>query len=181
MSAHVSTSPSLVPAVPSTSTRSLLSRLTSPLRSRSRNLTEFHIRPDEPHRKYSPGDTVTGAVIFTVVKPVRLTHLTVCLHGFVRVYKNANGANEPLPDPGLTASSNPHKSQYFGNGHASLFQDEQTLCGEGRLDIGVYEFNFELEFPKKGVPTSIDVSYVPLSRQIKVLTNRSLREAQFHI
>jgi hypothetical protein len=85
----------------------------------------------------------------------------VCLHGFVRVYKSANSKDEPLPDPGLTASSNPRKSQYFGNGHASLFQDEQTLCGEGRLDIGVYEFNFELEFPKKGVPTSLDVSYIP--------------------
>lgn len=140
------------------SSRSFFSRLTSPLKTRSRNLTDFYIRPDEPHRKYSPGDLVKGAVILTVVKPIRLTHLTVCLHGFVRVFKNPNAASEPLPDPGLTASSNHKKSQYFGNGHASLFQDEATLCGEGRLDIGVYEFNFELEFPTKGVPTSIDVS-----------------------
>ena len=44
------------------------------------------------------------------------------------------------------------------NGQASLFQDEVTLCGEGRLDIGLYEFEFELEFPSKGLPTSIDVS-----------------------
>lgn len=98
-----------------------------------------------------------GAVVLTVVKPIRLTHLTVCLHGFVRVFKSPNGANDPLPDLGLTASSNPRKSQYFGNGHASLFQDEVTLCGEGRLDIGVYEFNFELEFPRKGLPSSVDV------------------------
>lgn len=75
----------------------------------------------------------------------------------MRVFKNGS-ANDPLPDPGLTASSNPRKSQYFGNGHASLFQDEQTLCGEGRLDTGHYEFKFELEFPTKEVPTSIDVS-----------------------
>ncbi len=156
MCANAASTTSLSPFA--SSSRSFFSRLTSPLKARSRNLTDFYIRPDEPHRKYSPGDLVKGAVILTVVKPIRLTHLTVCLHGFVRVFKNPNSANEPLPDPGLTASSNRKKSQYFGNGHASLFQDESTLCGEGRLDIGVYEFNFELEFPTKGVPTSIDVS-----------------------
>lgn len=138
--------------------RSFLSRFTSPLKSRARNLTDFEIRPLEPHRLYSPGDLVKGAVELTIVKPIRITHLTVCLHGFVRVFKNPNGANDPLPaDAGLTASNNPRKSQYFGNGHASLFQDEQTLCGEGRLEAGVYKFNFELEFPSEGLPTSIDV------------------------
>ncbi|KAH8676681.1 hypothetical protein BGZ60DRAFT_468572 [Tricladium varicosporioides] len=143
------------------SSRSLLSRLTSPLKSRTRNLTDFHIRPDEPHRKYSPGDLVKGAVILTVVKPVRITHLTVCLHGYVRVFKHPNEVNEPWTvDPSLGAGD-PMKSQYFGNGHASLFQDEIALCGEGRLDAGVYEFNFELEFPSKGLPTSIDVSAYP--------------------
>jgi len=98
------------------------------------------------------------------VKPVRITHITVCLHGFVRVFKNPNAAYEPLPiDSVLAASGNPKKSQYFGNGHTSLFQDEQTLCGEGRLEPGIYEFNFELEFPTKGLPSSIDVgSITPL-------------------
>lgn len=61
-------------------------------------------------------------------------------------------------DPELAAAGDPRKTQYFGNGHASLFNDEVTLCGEGRLDAGIYEFNFELEFPRKGLPTSIDVS-----------------------
>lgn len=136
--------------------RSLLSRLTQPLRSRTRNLTDFHIRPLEPHRKYSPGDLVKGSVVLTIVKPVRITHLTVALHGFVRVYKHPNGVGDQF-DPALSTQGNTTKSQYFGNGHASLFQDEQTLCGEGRLDIGVYEFNFELEFPSKGLPSSIDV------------------------
>jgi hypothetical protein len=105
-------------------------------------------------------------VILKVVKPIRLTHLTVCLHGFVRVFKHPNAANETLPiDAGLTASSNPRKSQYFGNGHASLFKDEQILCGEGRLDTGEYHFNFLLEFPSEGLPTSIDVS----SRHLVIL------------
>jgi hypothetical protein len=156
MCAHANPSAASVSPLAS-SGRSLLSRLTSPLRSRTRNLNDFHIRPDEPYKKYSPGDLVRGAVILQVLKPIRITHLTVCLHGYVRVFKNPNAANEPLPDLGLTASNNPRKSQYFGNGHASLFQDEQTLCGEGRLDAGVYEFNFELEFPEEGVPTSVDV------------------------
>lgn len=145
--------------------RSLLSKLTSlsPLKSRNRNLTDFYIRPLEPHRQYSPGDLVKGSVVLTIVKPIRLTHLTVALHGFVRVFKHPNAANDPLPtDSGLTASTHPSKSQYFGNGHASLFQDEVTLCGEGRLEAGVYEFNFELEFPSKGLPTSIDVRILSL-------------------
>jgi len=135
--------------------RSLLQRLTQPLRSRTRNLTDFHIKPHEPHRKYSPGDLVKGSVVLTIVKPVRITHLTVALHGFVRVYKHPNGAGDYFE--AITAQGNSNTSKYFGNGHASLFQDEQTLCGEGRLDVGVYEFNFELEFPTKGLPSSIDV------------------------
>ncbi|RAL63135.1 hypothetical protein DID88_004217 [Monilinia fructigena] len=48
------------------------------------------------------------------------------------------------------ASGNPMKSQYFGNGYCSLFQDEVTLCGEGRLEAGIYRFNYELEFPNQG-------------------------------
>lgn len=138
--------------------QSFLSRLALPLRSRTRNLSDFHIRLKDPYRKYSPGDVVKGAVVVTIVKPVRVTHITACLHGFVRVYKNANNQTEPQPtEANLQGSNNPRRSQYLGNGHASLFQDEVTLCGEGRLEAGVYEFNFELEFPSKGIPTSIDV------------------------
>ncbi|KAL2072542.1 hypothetical protein VTL71DRAFT_11885 [Oculimacula yallundae] len=171
MSANATPTTSSVSPLPSNS-RSFLSRLTAPLKSRTRNLTDFHIRPNEPHRKYSPGDLVRGAVVLTVVKPIRLTHLTVCLHGYVRVFKSPNAANDPLPDPGLTASSNPRKSQYFGNGHASLFQDEVTLCGEGRLDIGVYEFNFELEFPRKGLPSSVDFERGTISYLITATITR---------
>ncbi|PBP19139.1 arrestin domain-containing protein, partial [Diplocarpon rosae] len=121
---------------------------------------------------YSPGDLVKGAVVLTAAKPIRLSHLTVCLHGYVRVFKSPNGVNDPIPDLGLTASSNPRKSQYFGNGHASLFQDEVTLCGEGRLDIGVYEFNFELEFPRKGLPSSVDFERGTISYLITATMTR---------
>ncbi|CAL3962038.1 unnamed protein product [Diplocarpon coronariae] len=174
MCTNVTPSPSVSPPKPPSTAagRSLLSRLTAPLKSRTRNLTDFHIRPNEPHRKYSPGDLVKGAVVLTAVKPIRLTHLTVCLHGYVRIFKSPNGINDPMPDLGLTASSNPRKSQYIGNGHASLFQDEVTLCGEGRLDIGVYEFNFELEFPRKGLPSSVDFERGTISYLITATITR---------
>lgn len=181
MSANASSTASLSPTI--SSRRSLFNRLTSPLRARTRNLTDFHIRPHDPHRQYSPGDLVTGAVVLTVLKPIRITHLTVCLHGFVRVFKHPNGANESLPvDAGLSAGNNPRKTQYFGNGHASLFQDEITLCGEGRLEPGVYEFNFELQFPRKGLPTSIDVGFLCRSITKIYIANvlRSSNEEPFH-
>jgi hypothetical protein len=97
---------------------------------------------------------VKGLVVLTVVKPIRVTHLTVALHGIVRVFKSPNVRD---PESSLTPAINNGKSQSTGNGQVSLFQDEVTLCGEGRLEIGVYEFEFELEFPSKGLPTSIDV------------------------
>ncbi|TQS35253.1 hypothetical protein Golomagni_04332 [Golovinomyces magnicellulatus] len=158
----------------STKSRNILNRLSllAPLRTRSCNLTEFHIRPDEPHRQYSPGDIVKGTVVVTSLKPIRITHLTVCLHGFVRVFKSPNCSNEPFVDPGLTTSHDVRKSQYFGNGHASIFKDEVTLCGEGRLDAGIYEFKFELIFPSKGLPTSIDFERGTISYLITATITR---------
>jgi hypothetical protein len=176
MCADVTPTSSSSPSFASTR-RLLLSRLTLPLRSRTRNLTDFHIRAEDPHRRYSPGDLVKGAVVLTVVKPVRVTHLTICLHGFARVFKRANEAKQPLPADALTAPSNGKKSQNFGNGHASLFQEETTLCGEGRLESGIYEFNFEMEFPSKGLPTSIDArSPVILPPDCELIFSNSLNE-----
>jgi arrestin-related trafficking adapter 9 len=152
------------PPLPSSNGRSLLSRLTAPLRPRSRNLADFHIRPLEPHRQYSPGDVVKGLVVLTVVKPIRITHLTVALHGSVRVYKSPNDGSEVSSyEPALMNGSSGRKSQYLGNGYASLFNDEVTLCGEGRLEIGVYEFEFNLELPQEGLPTSIGVRSLSIS------------------
>lgn len=141
------------------SSRSFFSRFSLPLRSRAtRNLTDFHIRPADPHRKYSAGDHVQGAVVLTILKPVRITHLTVSLHGYVRVYKTANGAaTEPAINPADIAQAGSN-FKYFGNGFASLFEDEQVLSADGRLEPGRYEFNFDLMFPSKGLPSSIDVS-----------------------
>ncbi|PFH59795.1 hypothetical protein XA68_11874 [Ophiocordyceps unilateralis] len=54
----------------SSSRSSLLSRLSRPLalplRSRNRNVVDFHVRCDEPYRKYGSGDPVRGSVVLAV-------------------------------------------------------------------------------------------------------------------
>ena len=161
--------------------RSILSRLTSPLRSRTRNATDFHIRAHEPHRQYSPGDVVKGIVVLTVIKPIRITHLTVALHGFVRVLKNPAAAGEAITSDPVVAITNNKKSQYTGNGHASLFHDEITLCAEGRLEPGIYEFEFNLQFPSRGLPSSIDVSISTAYHKETCSSRHSLKGVLYHI
>ena len=149
--------PKASPSPAESTGRAFLSRLASPLKSSIRFFSEFYIRPFEPHRQYAPGDAVKGLVVLAVVKPFRITHLTVALHGFVHVYKNHNAVTHNLVYQSAPTGSSNH-TRYFGNGRASLFQDEVILCGEGRFDVGVYEFEFDLYLPSKGLPTSIDVS-----------------------
>ncbi|KAH3916262.1 hypothetical protein HBI56_035910 [Parastagonospora nodorum] len=138
--------------------RSFLSRLKSPLSSKSRNYTEFYIQSDDPHRQYAPGDIISGSVILKVTKPLRITHLVVSLHGYAQVFKNPNAPGDAYKNYCTTVGSGKGKraGSYYGNGFVSLFEDEVVLCGEGRLSEGVYHFNFELEFPSKGLPSSID-------------------------
>ncbi|KAL1595705.1 ph-response sensor protein [Paraconiothyrium brasiliense] len=152
------TSSPTVTSSPSVSGRSLLSRLRAPLKSKTRNSTEFHIQPDDPHRQYAPGDIISGSVIVKVIKPLRITHLVISLHGYAQVYKNPNSPGDAYKNYSSTVGSGKGKKtgSYFGNGFVSLFEDEAVLCGEGRLGEGVYHFNFELEFPSKGLPSSID-------------------------
>src|SRR5690606_32944784 len=141
----------------SSSSRSIISRLPLlsrlPLRSVTRNLDDFHIRPDEPHRNYCAGDHVHGSVVFSVSKPVRITHLVVALHGYVRVFKSPSASDDRPFVAGLARDQEPPK------GYASLFQDDQVLSGEGRLDPGRYEFRFDLVFPSRSpvLPSSIEV------------------------
>ena len=147
---------------PSTSTpsRRFLSRLASPFGPKSRHVTDFNVHIDDPHKQYAPGEQLTGCVHLKVVKPIRITHLVVCLHGFVQVYKNpgnppADGYRTNTAHIGTGRGSK--AGEYFGNGFASLFEDEVVLCGDGRLGEGVYQFNFDLEFPDRDLPSSISV------------------------
>ncbi|KAI0817190.1 hypothetical protein GGR55DRAFT_673031 [Xylaria sp. FL0064] len=135
---------------------SFFSRLAAPLRSRSRNLADFHIRLKEPHRQYSAGDHVQGSVVLSVVKPIRVTHLTVTLHGYVRAFKSASAAAQVATVNPAVISHGGRSGRYHGNGHASLFQDEIVLCGEGRLTASRWEFEFDLQFPDLELPSSID-------------------------
>ncbi|KAK7184130.1 hypothetical protein DPSP01_001230 [Paraphaeosphaeria sporulosa] len=152
------TSSPTVTSSPSVSGRSLLSRLRAPLKSKTRNFTEFYIQPDDPHRQYAPGDIISGSVIVKIIKPLRITHLVISLHGYAQVFKNPNSPGDAYKNYSTTVGSGKGKKtgSYFGNGFVSLFEDEAVLCGEGRLGEGVYHFNFELEFPSKGLPSSID-------------------------
>lgn len=157
------------PSSSSTAPSSFFSRFSLPLRSRTRYIADFHIRPAEPHRRYAAGDQVQGAVVLTVVKPVRITHLVVSLHGYMRVYKGPNApANEPIVDPSdaLANSGRASRQKALGNGCVRLFQDEQTLSGDGRLEPGRYEFNFNLLFPTEGLPSSIDVRTTPAAATV---------------
>lgn len=158
--------PSPVPsAAPSSSSRpSLLSRLSLPLRNRNRNVIDFHVRCDEPYRKYNAGDSVRGCVVLVLVKPLRITHLVVSLHGYVRVLRDPTSVAKAQLATGLPQGGSSARPQYHGNGLASLFQDEQVLSSEGRIEPGKYEFNFDLAFPDKELPSSIDVGRGPTAR-----------------
>ena len=140
--------------------RSIFSRMTSPFSVKTKNISDFHIQLDEPHRHYSPGDIVKGSVFLTVNKATAISHIVICLYGFVQVFKNANTPGQGISKDGGFSGPGRGKrgTEYFGNGFASIFEDEIVLCGDGRLDTGVYDFKFELEFPLSGLPSSIDVS-----------------------
>ncbi|KAI1828565.1 hypothetical protein F4861DRAFT_544769 [Xylaria intraflava] len=145
-----------LPVDNSPSKPSFFSRLAAPLRSRSRHLPDFHVRLKEPHRQYSAGDHVQGHVVLSVVKPIRVTHLTVALHGYVRAFKSASAAAQLATVNPAAVSHEDRHGRYLGNGHASLFQDEMVLCGEGRLQASRWEFEFDLQFPDLELPSSID-------------------------
>ena len=151
--------------------QSIISKLTAPFAARKRNLAEYYIRAKEPHRQYSPGDRVEGSVVVTITKPIRITHIVVCLHGFVKVFSSAKSPGQNIShDRGLIGGGSGRRGyEYFGDGFASLFENEVALCGEGRLEAGSFEFQFDLELPSKGIPSSIDVRKNELTSQDKLI------------
>jgi hypothetical protein len=161
---------------------SLFSRFRSHLAQRNRNVSDFCIQPDDPWRTYFPGDTVKGTVVLTVVKPVRITHLVICLHGFVKVFKNTVPAGEAAPEVGFLGPGRGRRgAEYLGNGLATLFEDEVVLCGDGRLKEGIYKFRFEMAFPPYALPSSINVGSSGLRLRRFTNSARSSNEALFPI
>lgn len=144
------------PAVPRS--RSILSYFSSSIGKHARNMFDLTIEPEDPFRVYSPGQTVKGHVLLTVTKGFDITHLVVALHGYAKVYKHQVPPGERLPAPeGLAIGKGTRGFQYHGNGLATLFQNEQILCGSGFLKKHVYKFAFEVPFPEKSLPSTIDV------------------------
>lgn len=162
--------------------RRLIARFTSGLASKPRSIGEFTINLDEPHRQYSNGDVVKGHVKLQVLRPIKITHIVISLAGFAHVYKNPgsgvdNGRNMAtlLAGAGTAAKGTARGfGRYHGNGIATLFEDEMILCGDGRLGERTYQFNFELQFPKRELPSSIDVSLGPQRLSFRVLTDMAL-------
>ena len=155
----------------STPPRRLIDRLTSPFASRSRNVAEFNVRLDEPFKQYSCGETVTGTVDVLVTKAMRITHLTVSLRGYVQVYRNPGAPGEIPKSATQNATGRGNRpGEYYGNGFATLFEDEKVLCGDGRLDAAAYQFQFELVFPDQDLPSSIEVRTRDSSTQHITLT-----------
>ncbi|KAK2848497.1 hypothetical protein FQN49_005671 [Arthroderma sp. PD_2] len=147
--------------------RSILSKLTSRFGNRNRNISEFYVQPDDPWKSYHPGEVVKGAVVLTVVKPVRITHLVVCLHGYAKVFKNTVGPGEHTEESGYLGPGRGRRDgEYLGNGFTSLFEDEVVLCGDGRLKEGIYKFRFELCFPPYSLPSSINFERGTISYMI---------------
>ncbi|KAJ5774162.1 hypothetical protein N7457_009058 [Penicillium paradoxum] len=154
----MSANPPTQPTLPASRNRnSLLSKFRSPLGQRNRGITDFYIDPDDPWRSYFPGDVIKGTVVVTVVRPVRITHIVICLHGYVKVFKNAIPAGEITPDLGFLGPGRGRRgAEYLGNGLATLFEDEVVLCGDGRLKEGIYKFRFEMGLPPYALPSSIN-------------------------
>lgn len=94
-----------------------------------------------------------------MTRPIRITHLVVCLHGFVKVFASAKLPTDIISRDGafLGGGTGKRGGEYFGNGFASLFENEVTLAGGGRLEVGSFEFEFDLEFPHTELPSSISV------------------------
>jgi hypothetical protein len=144
--------------------RSVVTGLTRPFEKQTRHVPEFQIQLDDAYRQYGPGDVVSGHVLLSVVKPIDITHLVVCLHGFAQAYKTPNNPGEGYRayNAALITGRTDRGGGYYGKGFISLFEDEAILCGEGRLPAQQYRFAFELEFPNDDNPSSVDVSPRPL-------------------
>ncbi|KAL8924636.1 MAG: hypothetical protein Q9208_003951 [Pyrenodesmia sp. 3 TL-2023] len=150
---------------------SILSRFNGPfVPKKPRNVSEYSIELDEPYKTFAPGDHIRGHVTLDVERPVRITHLTICVHGVVKVLKNGRipGESTNRWRSYLATGQGKWGEAYFGNGLAALFKDEVVLAGDGCLTASSYRFNFDLELPAERLPSSIDVHYTRFGKTIDV-------------
>ncbi|EXJ96435.1 hypothetical protein A1O1_01561 [Capronia coronata CBS 617.96] len=153
--------------------RSILSYFSGSLGRHARNMFDLVIEPEDPFRVYSPGQTVKGHVVLSVSKGFDLTHLVIALHGYAKVFKHQIAPGEGFPAPeGLISGKGTRGFQYHGSGLASLFQQEQVLCGSGFLKKHVYKFAFEIPFPNRSLPSTIDFERGTISYMLTATLTR---------
>ncbi|PWW76310.1 hypothetical protein C7212DRAFT_280673 [Tuber magnatum] len=139
---------------------------------RRRTLTDFHIQLDDPHRVYSASDVVKGCVCAKVERPLTLTHLVVYLIGTVDLQASLSARE------GGGKRGKEWEEDFDGlSGGVTLCRDEMVLCGEGRLEPGVYKFGFELDFVlvgklAGGLPSSLDFEKGSISYRISSTLTR---------
>lgn len=142
--------------------KSLATRLGSFFGPKAGHINDCYIQLDEHSRVYNPGDTLKGTVVLDVAKPLGVTHISVSLFGYLEVFKSHSRQRTEHRDNITRADAGKGKrwvSEYYGDGFASLFEDEVVLCGQGRLDPSLYHFKFQLTFPRQlKLPSSIWVS-----------------------
>ena len=159
--------------------RGLSTRFGALFGSRSSSINEPQIELDEPYKQYSRGEIVKGRVVLNVSRPLGITHLTVSLFGYLEVFKrHAKNKSSLRTNPVKVASGKGKRwvAEYYGDGFASLFEHETTLCGEGRLDPNIYHFEFEVPFPSdRDLPSSIEVSATNLAAFPQVLIGGAVR------
>ncbi|KAL8764317.1 MAG: hypothetical protein Q9184_000022 [Pyrenodesmia sp. 2 TL-2023] len=163
---------------------SILSRFNGPfVPKKPRNVSEYSIELDEPYKAFAPGDHIRGHVTLNVERPVRITHLTICLHGVVKVLKNGRipGESTNRWRSYLASGQGKRGEAYFGNGLAALFKDEVVLAGDGCLTASSYRFNFDLELPAERLPSSIDFQHGGISYMLSSTLTRptALRPSNF--
>ena len=153
--------------------KSILAKISSPFAKRSTKTFDFDIDLEHPHKTFRPGEVVKGSISLSVFKGFEITHLTVALHGWARVFKHQCTAAEvkAVPDQ-LVNGQGSHGFEYHGNGIASLFQDEQALCGTGFLKKQVYKFGFELQFPACSLPGTLEFERGAVNYMISATVTR---------
>ncbi|KAL8994511.1 MAG: hypothetical protein Q9169_005540 [Polycauliona sp. 2 TL-2023] len=139
-----------------------------------RHVSEYSIELDHPYKTFAPGDRIEGQVVLNVERPVRITHLTICLHGVVKVLRNGRLSAESTSRwrSYLATGQGKWGEAYFGNGLAALFKDEVILAGDGCLATGLYKFNFDLELPRGHLPSSIDFQHGSISYMLTAILTR---------
>lgn len=148
-----------------TTRKGITSRFSNLFGSRTSHIKDFSIRLEEDGisqgiKQYGPGDTVKGKVILDVARPLGVTHVVVRLSGFVDVFKNHKQRVSQSSENGRMSKRRGRRwtSEYFGDGFASLFEDEIVVCGDGRLDPRPWHFEFSIRFPSQlDLPSSIKV------------------------